>query len=569
MYNIIRFNNTYNSIYGLIIILIGLGMSFKIYNMYKETRQKRFAFFIPFLLIAIIFELIDIFKIFNDKSIEILTIFLNSSYLSIGLIGMLFIKNNPRDEKITLKEYIIYFSGLMILFIFEYIMFFNNLTQEFFSILINYATTFIFISILFTFILIKLLQQKNFLNSFNLGLLFLSLSSIYIINPTHYASLYYHLIHIFHLLGITLILYGIDALKENFQEYRMRLKLLLLPNLYMLLIFILFIIFNHFLFNLNFSNELYLSFIIFYILYLITQAIFISETISPITGITKNLTEFEPNKKPVLINIYNNDEIGLLAENINKVSERQWKYTQEIKEKQIQIEDLMKSRDAFIAALSHDLKSPLFAEQKFIESILLDRDKIKVADFIEYLEDMYKINDEVLRIVNNLLTAYHLDSKALELNCENNDINLLIKNCKNTLKHLAKDQNIVLELDLMENIPFTCIDKDMLSRVITNLVSNAIKHSKSAGKIKISTLKIEENIQVSIQDYGKGIPEDEKPNIFQKYPSSKCTIGTGLGLYISKQIIDAHKGEIWFESEAEKGTTFHFTLPIEKLTKKL
>jgi len=341
------------------------------------------------------------------------------------------------------------------------------------------------------------------------------------------------------------------------------LKLIILPSLYIILFFVFFVIIMKMFFDISFSTKTYISFGLFYLLYLFIQSVFIAKAISPIIEITKKLKIFNPNQKPEKIEIKENDEIGILADNINKVYEMQWKYTQEIKEKQKRIEDLMKSRESFITALSHDLKSPIFSEQKLIESILADKENINAADFIEYLEDMYKINDELLRIVNNLLMACHLVSETLEIHYEKSDINEIIKNVQNTLKHLAKDENLVLSLDLEENIPEIKIDKDMISRVMTNLVSNAIKHSKTAGEVKITTKSVENSVRISIQDNGIGISEDEKENIFQRYPSSKRTIGTGLGLYISKQIIDAHKGKIWFESEKDKGTIFYFTLPIK------
>jgi signal transduction histidine kinase len=564
MLNDIPFNDTYNIIYGLIIILIIIGIVYKTYNIYAETLQKKFIFFASMFLISGFFELLHIFMFLNNPYIDFLNIFLVRLYQSIGLLGIIFIKKNPPNEKIIPRNYILYFISFIAILGIENLMLHYHLTQEFFPNLLNGVTTFIFIIPLSAFILIKLLGQKPIFNNFNLGLLFLLIGSIYIINPYQHITFYQHSIRLCQILGNLLIFLNLDAIKETFQEYRLRLKLILLPNLYMILFFILFILFSNLLFNLNFLNQIYFSFIFFYILYFVMQSVFIFNTTSPITKITHNLSEFDPNKEPQLLEINDSDEIGILVEHINKVAEIQWSYTREIQQKQMQIQDLMNSRDSFIAALSHDLKSPIFAEQKFIESILLERKNIKVSDFIEYLEDMYKINDEVLRIVNNLLTAYYLDSQKLELDCENTDINLLIENAQNTLKHLAKDENIKLSLDLIPKIPMVYADKDMLSRVITNLISNAIKHSHKSGEIKISTMQIEENIQISIQDYGKGIPKEEKINIFQKYPSSKRTVGTGLGLYISKQIIDAHNGKIWFESEVDKGTVFYFTLPVKQ-----
>ena len=97
---------------------------------------------------------------------------------------------------------------------------------------------------------------------------------------------------------------------------------------------------------------------------------------------------------------------------------------------------------------------------------------------------------------------------------------------------------------------------------MSNLLSNAVKHNKKGTEISVSAKQVDNSIEISVHDNGKGIPEDERPKIFQQYPSSKRKIATGLGLYIVKQIIDLHNGKIWFETEEGEGTTFYFTLPV-------
>ena len=112
------------------------------------------------------------------------------------------------------------------------------------------------------------------------------------------------------------------------------------------------------------------------------------------------------------------------------------------------------------------------------------------------------------------------------------------------------------------NLPLINIDRGEISRVFSNLVGNAIKHTKKGTQIKISAFVKDNCIQFAIQDNGEGISREHINKIFQRYPVEKRKIGTGLGLYLSKQIIEAHKGEIWFETEEGVGTTFFFTLPV-------
>lgn len=558
----LRFNNFFNILYGLIIITIIFNIVFKSGIFYKETHQKKIIFFALMFFLSAIFEFMHILIIFQNSYIEFFNVFLNRLYQCIGLIGILFIRENPPEEKISLKDFMIPVGSFVLIAIFEIFLLEFNLTKEFFPNLLNSLTVFSFISVLSSFVFMKLLQNKSPFNLFNLGILLLASSSVYLLNEEYFGSWYRHLIHFFRIFGNLFIFLNLDAIKEDFHEYRFRLKLILLPNLYMILFFVVFVMFGNFVFNLNFTEKIYASFILFYFVCLIIQFIFVSELTLPITKISRSLTHFTPGEKPVLLNIPTKDEIGILAQSINKVYEKEWQYTKEINEKQEQIKELMNSRDTFIAALSHDLKSPIFSEQKIIEFILMDKDAVKISDFIEYLEEMYKINDEILRIVNNILTVYHLDSEEFELNLMPININNIIKSAAQTLRHIAKDENININLDLDSQMPLINLDEDMIKRVIVNLISNAIKHSENSAELKISSCRNEKEIKISVQDFGKGIAKEDQKKIFQKYPTTKRKIGTGLGLFISKQIIELHKGKIWFESKEGQGTTFFFTLPL-------
>jgi GAF domain-containing protein/signal transduction histidine kinase len=219
-------------------------------------------------------------------------------------------------------------------------------------------------------------------------------------------------------------------------------------------------------------------------------------------------------------------------------------------------------RKTFLATLTHDLRSPINAEQKAIEAILSEKLGTSLENFSEYLEDVYRTNEELLRIVNNLLMSYHYESRQIELNFELSNIENIIFDAVRAMTPLAKDQNSEIYSDIQENLPPIMIDKNEIKRVIINLLSNAIKHNEKNTNISVKANKINEEIEISIKDNGKGISDAEKANIFQRYPTTKRKIGTGLGLYLSKQIIDAHHGRIWFETEVGKGTTFYFALPI-------
>ncbi|OGI21961.1 MAG: hypothetical protein A2287_06400 [Candidatus Melainabacteria bacterium RIFOXYA12_FULL_32_12] len=219
------------------------------------------------------------------------------------------------------------------------------------------------------------------------------------------------------------------------------------------------------------------------------------------------------------------------------------------------------TRNTFIATLTHDLRSPISAEQKALEAILSKKLGLSLENFSDYLEDIYRINEELLRIVNNLLSIYHYESGKFTLNLQPNNIQDIISHAVRSMIPLAKDQQSEITTNIQENLPEIMIDRDEINRVITNLISNAIKHTRKGTAITISAHKTDNEIQIAVSDNGQGIPESERSKIFQRYPTTKRKIGTGLGLYLSKQIIDAHQGKIWFYTKLGEGTTFYFTLP--------
>lgn len=216
----------------------------------------------------------------------------------------------------------------------------------------------------------------------------------------------------------------------------------------------------------------------------------------------------------------------------------------------------------FLTTLTHDLRSPIYAEQKAVESILSTNREPLSENLREFLEDIYKTNEELLGIVNNLLAVYHCESGDFKPNPELTCIKEITEDAIRAIKPLADDHNSKITTNIQKNLPYITVDRNEISRVITNLISNAVRHTVKGTSIDVSAVKTDNKIQVSVNDDGQGVAEAEKANIFQRYPSSKGKIGTGLGLFLSKQIIEMHGGEIWFDSSIDKGTTFHFTLPL-------
>ncbi len=131
---------------------------------------------------------------------------------------------------------------------------------------------------------------------------------------------------------------------------------------------------------------------------------------------------------------------------------------------------------------------------------------------------------------------------------------------------VAQDKNIVITRQITEHPTYVDIDRDKLTQVLDNIISNAMKYSPEGGNITVTLLHQGHNVRVSISDEGMGIPRESQSKIFDRFyrvdkARARSVGGTGLGLAIAKEMVHAHGGEIWVESEDGQGTTIYFTLP--------
>ncbi len=220
-------------------------------------------------------------------------------------------------------------------------------------------------------------------------------------------------------------------------------------------------------------------------------------------------------------------------------------------------------RDDFVSTLTHDLKVPVIAEANILE-FLLDE---KFGSLSEKQKEAIKIlqssNKELIELIQVLLETYKIKDSGEVLYYEEFEINPYINEIVKEMTPIAEKNNLKIRYKEYENIKITA-DKIQLKRVIKNLLQNAIQHSESQKNIDIEVIKTQCEVNISIIDYGKGIPKKDLEMIFKKYYSTAKKfrkIGTGLGLYLAQQITKSHGGEITVHSEDGKGTTFCIRLP--------
>lgn len=223
-----------------------------------------------------------------------------------------------------------------------------------------------------------------------------------------------------------------------------------------------------------------------------------------------------------------------------------------------------KLRDDFIATLTHDMRTPLLAAIQtlkfFLEGAIgeLD-DKQKVL-----LSTMLQSNEDLLGLVNALLEVYRFESGKLTLCKTAFSVKDLVEQCYSELKPLAEKKNIDFSVifELEDNLHILA-DRAEIKRVITNLCGNALNYTNKNGIVKVLAKAQCGDFIFSVTDNGNGIPQSDIPNLFKRFSQGtarKRSTGTGLGLYLSRQIIEAHNGKIWVDSKVDKGSEFSFLL---------
>lgn len=221
-------------------------------------------------------------------------------------------------------------------------------------------------------------------------------------------------------------------------------------------------------------------------------------------------------------------------------------------------------RDDFIATLTHDMRTPLLAAiqtlKYFLDGALGTLDEKQNL----LLSTMLQSNEDLLGLVNALLEVYRFESGKLELCKTVFNIKDLAVQCYDELKPLADKKNIDFELECtVEDSLEIYADRAEIKRVIINLCGNAVNYTDKSGKINILLKANNNDLIFSVTDNGNGIPKEDIPNLFKRFSqgtTKKRSTGTGLGLYLSRQIIEAHGGKIWVESKIKKGSEFSFLL---------
>jgi PAS domain S-box-containing protein len=229
-------------------------------------------------------------------------------------------------------------------------------------------------------------------------------------------------------------------------------------------------------------------------------------------------------------------------------------------------------RSDFVATVSHELRTPLAAIHGAALTLLrsdLDLGSDLRGRLLEIIGDE---SSRLAEIVNDLLLATHLDSGRLQLHIESCDGRKLAEGVlEAAATHVP--EGVVLELDAPADLPLVAADRGQLHQVLTNLVDNAIKYSPAGGPVRLALAARDSGLRFSVTDRGLGIPRPEQQRVFEKFyrldPNMTRGIGgTGLGLYICRELVRMMDGRIWVESIEGQGSTFHLEIPLAEVRRR-
>jgi signal transduction histidine kinase len=243
---------------------------------------------------------------------------------------------------------------------------------------------------------------------------------------------------------------------------------------------------------------------------------------------------------------------------------------EKIKKSKKKLKKLNQLKSELLRRTSHELKTPLVSIKGFTNLLLeLNEDDLEESS-IEIVSEIKQGCNRLENLISDILMAAKLESGKIQINKEKINLSKLITNAVKSLRGIAKSREQSIKLEINKDL-YIQGDPKRILEVIENLILNAIKYTPSKGTIIINSKSKKKDVIISIDDTGIGFTEEEKKDLFKQFGKIERygaghdvnIDGSGLGLYISRKIIEIHGGKIWMESEGRnKGSTFYFSLPF-------
>lgn len=270
----------------------------------------------------------------------------------------------------------------------------------------------------------------------------------------------------------------------------------------------------------------------------------------------------------------NRDLLAVLAEleekhaELARVNEELSRTNAALNEANERLREVAEMKEEFLALTTHDLRSPLTIISGVINFFTSGRLGELTPEQRHMVSMMERNTQSLIELVNDLLDAAKLESGSLQLELAAVEFAPLAGELRDAMSALAREKEIALTTDVPDRLPPAHADRAKLRRVLVNLLSNALKFTPKGGRVQLRVERAgDERLRISVTDTGVGIPAEDIERLFDKYEQARSRAtrsekGTGLGLYITKQLVELHGGEIDVQSEVGHGSTFSFTLPV-------
>ena len=274
------------------------------------------------------------------------------------------------------------------------------------------------------------------------------------------------------------------------------------------------------------------------------------------------------------LEVVNRDELGRLAARVNSMSDELGGLYQDLdtanKALEVanrELEMASRNKSDFLANMSHELRTPLNAVIGFSEVLHEQMFGELNERQLAYVEDIHAAGKHQLSLINDVLDLAKIEAGKLELELSEVDVPNVLRGAVSMHSERASRGGIELALSTEPDEIVVMADARRVRQVVFNLLSNAVKFTPAQGRVEISAHVKDGHVEVAVADTGHGIPPDELETIFQEFEQTaegKVTEGTGLGLPLSRKLVELHGGRLWVESDVGRGSTFRFTLPVRQ-----
>ncbi len=280
--------------------------------------------------------------------------------------------------------------------------------------------------------------------------------------------------------------------------------------------------------------------------------------IAPIERINTRLAAIESGDFSGRVDVPNRDELGVLGANVNRMND-------ELRRLYRELETTSRHKSEFLASMSHELRTPLNAiigfSQVLRERIFGDVNKKQE----EYIDDILSSGNHLLSLINDVLDLSKVEAGQVELDVASFSLPDALERGVVMVRERATTNGVHIGVTTSSEVNVVEGDERRIRQVIFNLLSNAVKFTPAGGEIDVSATRINGEVRVSVADTGPGLEPGDRDRIFEEFTQTEAGVaqreGTGLGLALSKRLVELHGGRIWVDSELGKGSTFVFTLP--------